>query len=54
MTVNNLKQKIRTIDAKALFKYFPKSRISFIDENYYDALNQRLNLNVSFRGCISR
>ena len=26
MTVNNLKQKIRTIDAKALFKYFPKGK----------------------------
>ena len=26
MTVNNLKQKIRTINAKALFKYFPKEK----------------------------
>lgn len=27
-----------------------KSRISFIDENYYDALNERLNLGMDFSG----
>ena len=26
MAVNNQKQKIRTINAKALFKYFPKGK----------------------------